>query len=177
MQRRRTGGAAPFPPLGDYTLVQQTPNATASSPQQPALKGGNNSCMACNTGGNPKRYRRGGFYEDSTKQTTASTHASGVFGSASSGLSSGQSLLDILNSTTNTATTKGGTDRCSTGGTDRRRRRGGAPVELTAFISALALLGARLLADKNSSFNLFSRDEPVYQEQVGGRPRRSSRRA
>jgi len=175
MQRRRTGGAAPFPPLGDYTLVQQTPNATASSPQQPALKGGNSSCMACNTGGNPKRYRRGGFYEDSTKQTTASTHASAP--SVPSGLlGSGQSLLDILNSTTNTATTKGGADRCATGGTDRRRR-GGAPVELTAFISALALLGARLLADKNSSFNLFSRDEPAYQEQVGGRPRRSSRRA
>jgi len=61
----------------------------------------------------------------------------------------------------------------------RRGRRGGAPVELTAFISALALLGARLLADKNSSFNLFSSNEQrqeqpagLYQEQVGGVRRR-----
>jgi len=71
------------------------------------------------------------------------------------------------------------------GGARRRRRgtrgrRGGAPVELTAFISALALLGARLLADKNSSFNLFAsnerQEEPagLYQEQVGGVRRRRS---
>ena len=64
-------------------------------------------------------------------------------------------------------------------GGGRRRQQGGAPVELTAFISALALLGARLLADKNSSFNLFSsneqREEPAglyREEQVGGRVRR-----
>ena len=71
-------------------------------------------------------------------------------------------------------------------GGGRRRQQGGAPVELTAFISALALLGARLLADKNSSFNLFSsneqREEPAglyREEQVGGvrRPGRPAKKA
>jgi hypothetical protein len=55
-----------------------------------------------------------------------------------------------------------------------RRRRGGSSVELTAFISALALLGARLLADKNSSFNLFSSNQR-REEQVGGVRRRGGR--
>jgi hypothetical protein len=42
-------------------------------------------------------------------------------------------------------------------------RKGGnimpAGVELTPFISALALLGARLLADKNPSLNIFSKSK------------------
>ena len=68
---------------------------------------------------------------------------------------------------------KGGAGCTSCSGGGQRRRRGGAPVELTAFISALALLGARLLADKNSSFNLFAdnrQEQSSYREQLGGRP-------
>uniref|UniRef100_A0A6C0CE34 Uncharacterized protein n=1 Tax=viral metagenome TaxID=1070528 RepID=A0A6C0CE34_9ZZZZ len=142
MQRRRTGGEASYPPLGDYTLVQSAPSTVSS---QPALKGGNNGCPSCQTGGGDPR-RRGGYYYADQKPSAVSPHV-----------------------VAQQPVVKGGNDR---------RRRGGAPVELTAFISALALLGARLLADKNSSFNFFSegqeeRAEPMYQEQVGGRRRRA----
>ncbi len=59
-------------------------------------------------------------------------------------------------------------------GGGQRRRKGGAPIELTAFISALALLGARLIADKNSGFmNPFASNMEQEQEresqQVGGK--------
>jgi len=114
------------------------------------LKGGS-ACNACNTGGG-RRY--GGFFADASKANLPAT-----------------SVHDSAHPNTEAAVHKGGA---------RRRQRGGAPVELTAFISALALLGARLLADKNSSFNFFSndREEPsgLYKEdredQVGGRRRR-----
>ena len=136
MQRRRTGGNASYPPLGEsYTL-----NPSVST----TIKGGGHDCLACNSGGGaaPPR-RRGGYYAaDITKNTGSANDSS----SRLPGLSGGA-----------------------------RRRRGGAPVELTAFISALALLGARLLADKNSSFNFFSQGEQNFQEQVGGRPRRTRR--
>jgi len=75
--------------------------------------------------------------------------------------------------------TKGGSGGCGACGATpplnggaQRRRRGGAPIELTAFISALALLGARLIADKNSGFqNPFASSvaQEQEQEQVGGR--------
>lgn len=111
---------------------------------------GGSACNACNTGGG-RRY--GGFFADASKANV----------SATTGHDSAHAAEAAVH--------KGGA---------RRRQRGGAPVELTAFISALALLGARLLADKNSSFNFFSndREEPsgLYKEdkedQVGGRRRR-----
>jgi hypothetical protein len=54
---------------------------------------------------------------------------------------------------------------CNTGGNGRscnnRNMKKGGDFALTPFISALALLGARLLADKNSGFNMnsFSEEE------------------
>ena len=140
MQRRRTGGEASYPPLGDYTLVQSAPSTVSS---QPALKGGNNGCSSCHSGGDPRR--RGGYYYVDQKTPAVNAHA-GTPHNSQLGMKSGGD----------------------------RRRRGGAPVELTAFISALALLGARLLADKNSSFNFVSqgqeeRAEPMYK---GGRKHR-----
>ena len=52
---------------------------------------------------------------------------------------------------------------CNTGGNGRscnnRNMKKGGDFALTPFISALALLGARLLADKNSGFNMNSFNE------------------
>jgi len=142
-RRRRTGGEASYPPLGDYTLVQSAPSTVSS---QPALKGGNNACSSCHSGGDPRR-RGGYYYFDQGKTPVVSTN---------------NATSTVAGTTSHSSINKGGNDR---------RRRGGAPVELTAFISALALLGARLLADKNSSFNFFSQGqeesaEPMYK---GGR--------
>jgi hypothetical protein len=144
MQRIRTGGEASYPPIGDYNLIHSDPSTVSS---QLGLKGGYNGCASCNSGGDTRR--RGGYYYFDNNKNPPSTTAA----------------------TATTATTT--YTQHKNGGNDRRRR-GGAPVELTAFISALALLGARLLADKNSSLNFFSqgqeeRAEPMYQEQVGGR--------
>ena len=112
-------------------------------------------------------------------------------GTAPYGSSDGSYMLHQTQQATQGAATpsmKSGGGSCAScntvsgGGSKKSSRRGGAPVELTAFISALALLGARLLADKNSSFNLYSSEQPqqprtVYEEQVGGRRRRVGRPA
>lgn len=88
-------------------------------------------------------------------------------------------LTDGAATTASTATAKASTPGL-TGGTRARKANGGcgcasgsmrkggnitmpAGVELTPFISALALLGARMLADKNPSLNmsnLFGTNKP-----------------
>lgn len=64
---------------------------------------------------------------------------------------------------------KGGDDKRRKGGDDKRRK-GGVNVALAPFISTLALLGARLIADKNSGINLFGN------EKMGGDSKRKYRK-
>jgi hypothetical protein len=61
---------------------------------------------------------------------------------------------------------------CNSGGSSKNNKKKGGDFVLTPFISALALLGARMLADKNSGFKMSELMSTNNSKTVGGSVRR-----
>jgi hypothetical protein len=123
--------------------------------------------------------KRGGFVAD--YQTTVDPNAFKLYipppsGSpATPGLQGGGKLFDNDRKELNNGflySTDGGCAMCGTTGGSKtaRSRKGGVGLELAPFISALALLGARLLADKE--VGIFNDEQPKSKS----RSSRSSRK-